>query len=108
MNLNGKTALITGSARGLGKAIAYKLGMLGVNIVLFGRKSSSDIEGVSKEFTEAGISNIVAIGDVRNYDEVESAMKLSKDTFGSLDILVNNAGITKDGQIGRASCRERV
>jgi 3-oxoacyl-[acyl-carrier protein] reductase len=96
MNLKGKTALVTGSGRGLGKAIALKLAKMGANIVLNDIVSSDSIDATAKEFEEAGYNVIVTKGDIRNSEDVENMIKKSVDTYGSLDILVNNAGITKD------------
>jgi 3-oxoacyl-[acyl-carrier protein] reductase len=96
MNLKGKTALVTGSGRGLGKAIALKLAKMGANIVLNDIASSDSIDSTAKELKDAGYNVIVTKGDIRNSEDVENMMKKSVDTYGSLDILVNNAGITKD------------
>jgi 3-oxoacyl-[acyl-carrier protein] reductase len=96
MNLKGKTALVTGSGRGLGKAIALKLAKMGANIVLNDIASSDSIDSTAKELKGAGYNVIVTKGDIRNSEDVENMMKKSVDTYGSLDILVNNAGITKD------------
>lgn len=96
MTLNGKTAVITGSARGLGKAIALKLAQMGANIVLNDIPSSDALEQTAKEFESLGYKVAVTRGDVRNIDDVEAMFKTAIDTFGSVDILVNNAGITKD------------
>jgi len=96
MHLKGKTALITGSGRGLGKAIALQLAQLGANIVLNDILASDSIDATAEEFKAAGYNVAVTKGDVRNADDVKEAVKTAVDTFGSLDILVNNAGITKD------------
>lgn len=96
MQLNGKTALVTGSGRGLGKAIALKLAQMGANIVLNDIAVSDAIDETADEFRAAGYNVAVTKGDVRNFEEVEAMIKVAVDTFGSLDILVNNAGITRD------------
>lgn len=96
MKLNGKTAIVTGSGRGLGKAIALKLGNMGANIVLNDIVSSDAIDETAEEFKALGINVAVTKGDVRNIEDVESMVNTAKETFGSVDILVNNAGITKD------------
>ncbi len=94
MHFDGKTAIVTGSSRGLGRAIAEKLGKLGANIVLNGTsesvlKTASELEGL-------GIKVTATIGDVRNSEDVKAMIAKAVETFGSVDILVNNAGITKD------------
>lgn len=96
MQLEGKTALVTGSGRGLGKAIALKLATMGANIVLNDIESSDVIDATAEEFKSAGYNVIVVKGDVRVYEDVEKMVKAAVDAFGSLDILVNNAGITRD------------
>jgi 3-oxoacyl-[acyl-carrier protein] reductase len=96
MLLTGKTAVITGSGRGLGKSIALKLAKMGANIVLNDIVSSDAIDGTAEEFRAAGYNVVVTKGDVRNFDDVKAMVKTAVDSFGSLDILVNNAGITKD------------
>lgn len=96
MKLNGKTAVITGSGRGLGKAIALKLAEMGANIVLNDIAVSDCIDETAEEFKAAGYNVIATKGDVRNIDDVENMIKSAVDAFGSVDILVNNAGITRD------------
>ncbi|MCK5126041.1 MAG: 3-oxoacyl-[acyl-carrier-protein] reductase [candidate division Zixibacteria bacterium] len=94
--LDGKTALVTGSARGIGRSIAEKLGSLGANLVI------SDIiadlaDSTAAELTEKGLNTLSVPCNVANADEVSEMMKKIVDHYGSIDILVNNAGITKDG-----------
>lgn len=94
MQLAGKTALVTGSGRGLGKAIALKLAQMGANIVLNG--TSSAVDETAEEFKAAGHNVIATKGDVRNTEDVKEMVKAAVDAYGTVDILVNNAGITKD------------
>ncbi|NLD48135.1 MAG: 3-oxoacyl-[acyl-carrier-protein] reductase [Clostridiaceae bacterium] len=96
MELKGKTAVITGSGRGLGKAIAWKLGKMGANIVLNDIAVSDSVDATAEEFKAAGINVVVTKGDVRIMEDVETMVKTALETFNSVDILVNNAGITKD------------
>lgn len=96
MPFEGKTAVITGSARGLGKAIALKLASLGANIVLSDIATSESLDETAQEFKEANYKVAVTRGDVRNPDDVKAMIATAVDTFGSIDILVNNAGITRD------------
>lgn len=96
MQLKGKTALITGSARGLGKAIAIKLASLGANIVLNDIPSSEALDETAEELRKSGYKVAVTRGDVRNQDDVKAMISTAVESFGSLDILVNNAGVTKD------------
>ena len=103
MQFNGKTALITGSARGLGKAIAIKMASLGANIVLNDIPSSEALDETAEELRNSGYKVAVARGDVRNQDDVRAMVNTAVETFGSLDILVNNAGVTKDKPLAMMS-----
>lgn len=94
MQFDGKTAIITGSSRGLGKAIAVKLGKSGANIVLTG--TSESVLKTASELEAMGIRVTAAVGDVRNAEDVKAMIAKAVDTFGGVDILVNNAGVTKD------------
>jgi 3-oxoacyl-[acyl-carrier protein] reductase len=96
VQLKGKTAVITGSGRGLGKAYALKLAQMGANIVLNDIPSADWLDETADEFKAAGYPVAVTKGDVRNPEDVKKMVKTAVDTFGSLDILVNNAGITRD------------
>lgn len=95
MNLTGKTAIVTGGGRGIGKAIATKLASLGANIVLFDVSGSEEANETLKELNK--ITKAILInGDVRNMEDAEAVVSETVNTFGSVDILVNNAGITRD------------
>lgn len=96
MQLKGKTAVVTGSARGLGKAIALKLAEMGANIVLNDIPASDCIDATAEEFKAAGYNVAVTKGDVRNSEDVKAMVSQAVEAFGRVDILVNNAGITKD------------
>lgn len=99
--LEGRTAVVTGGARGIGKSIALKLAELGANIVINYRSSAKVVEEVIKEIENKGVRAIAVQGDISNFKEAESIVKSAINTFNSLDILVNNAGITADGLIMR-------
>jgi len=101
MQLKGKTAIVTGSGRGLGKAIALKLAQMGANIVLNDISGSEDIDATAEEFKALGYNVVVTKGDVRNPDDVENMVKTAIEAFGRIDILVNNAGITRDALLIR-------
>jgi len=75
MQLKGKTAVVTGSGRGLGKAIAKKLGEMGANIVLNDISSSDCLDDTAKELKALGINVIVTKGDVRNPEDTEAMIK---------------------------------
>lgn len=94
MQFEGRTAVITGSSRGIGKAIAEKLGKLGANVVLNG--TTDKVLETAKEFEAMGIKVAAVVGDIRNTEDVKTLINTAVDTFGGIDILINNAGITKD------------
>ena len=97
MSLRNKNALITGSARGLGKEMAMVLAKEGCNVII------NDIEPMKEEALKT-VSEITALGvkaefisaDVSNFESCKKMAEAVKEKFGKLDILVNNAGITKD------------
>ncbi len=99
--LKGKTAIVTGASRGIGKSIALKLATQGVNIVLNYRNNVEAVQEVIKEIEAKGVKAIAIKGDVSDFKEAENIIKTATESFGSLDILVNNAGITRDGLIMR-------
>ena len=102
MQLLGKTAVVTGAGRGIGKAIALKLLSMGANVVANG--TSEEVCNTVNEFKEMGYSNVLAVrGDIKESEDVDKLMEISKETFGAVDILVNNAGITRDGFMIRMS-----
>ncbi len=103
MNFSGKTAIITGSGRGIGKAVAVKLASLGANIVINDIEQSTYADAATEEIKQMGVDAICLKGDVRNYEEVENIIKKTLDKFGKIDILINNAGITRDGLLMRMS-----
>lgn len=92
-----KVVLITGGARGLGKAIAEEFSKASANIVLNYNKSKTEAETLKKELEQKYSNKILTIkADVSNEEEVNEMMKEVKDTFGKIDILVNNAAIAID------------
>lgn len=92
--LQGKTAVVTGAAKGIGKAIALAFAKEGCNIVL-NYHSSLDDETV-QEIEACGVTCMPVQGDVSDFAFAADMMKRVKKELGSVDILVNNAGITKD------------
>jgi len=91
IDLTGKVALVTGSTRGIGRAIAQELVSCGAKVAVVGRDLAK-AEAVAEELGEArGFAC-----DIRTPTDVTMLVQQVEDAFGSLDILVNNAGITKD------------
>lgn len=99
--LQGKCAIVTGAAKGIGKAIALKLASLGANIVLNYRSSEDKAIEVEKQIKELGVEVLRIKGDISNISDVENLVNSAKEKFGKIDIMVNNAGITKDTLILR-------
>ena len=99
--LEGKTVIVTGAAKGIGKAIAIAFAKEGSNIVLNYHSSVSD-ETV-KEIEEQGVKCMPVQGDVSDFDFAKNLIRDVKKEFGSIDVLVNNAGITKDMLLMRMS-----
>lgn len=99
--LEGKTAIVTGASRGIGKGIALKLAELGANVVINYRSSTKAVEEVIKEIEGKGVKAVAIQGDVSNFKEAENIIKGAIENFKTIDILVNNAGITADGLIMR-------
>lgn len=93
MNLKGKTALVTGGARGIGKAIAMKLARQGANIAIL---DVSLAEDTVKEIEALGVKAMSVEANVTKLESVEQAVEKVIAAFGSLDIAVNNAGVTRD------------
>lgn len=94
--LKGKTAIVTGSARGIGKAIALKLASYGANVVINDIPSSVEAEETANEVRALGVMATVIKGDVRNAEDVKTLITETAKEYGSIDIFVNNAGITRD------------
>lgn len=92
--MDGKTAVVTGSSRGLGKAIAMQLARMGANIVLNG--TSDAVYMTAEEFRSQGYKVAVAKGDVRSSESAKAIIDKAVESFGGIDILVNNAGIKRD------------
>lgn len=100
-SLKGKTAIVTGASRGIGRVIALRLADMGANLVLNYRSSIQGTEDIIKEIEEKGVKAIAVQADISKFEEAEKLVKAAVDTFTSIDILVNNAGITKDGLLLR-------
>ncbi len=92
MQLQGKTAFITGAGHGLGRAAALHLSRLGIKVALNGRGRPS-LEKVAGVIEEEGGKCQLAAGDVSDMQQVSDAVKKTLETFGSLEILVNNAAV---------------
>jgi len=101
MGLSGKVALITGSARGIGRAIAQELAIHGANIIVNDILEKNEIDKSLEEIKKNGNIAIGIKADVTEFDEVDRMIKEIINKFGKIDILVNNAGITRDSLLIR-------
>jgi 3-oxoacyl-[acyl-carrier protein] reductase len=95
-SLNGKTALITGAGRGIGRATAIALAKEGVNIGMIGL-NMANLEKVSAELEQYDVKVSAATADVTDLESVHHAVEHIKSDLGAVDILINNAGIAKFG-----------
>ena len=101
--LEGKTALVTGATRGIGKAIAIKFAEAGANIAFTYRQKNGAAEELEATITAMGVSCKGYAADTADYAATEAVVKQITADLGRIDILVNNAGITKDGLLMRMS-----
>lgn len=99
--LKGKCAIVTGAAKGIGKAIAIKLAKQGANIVINYRSSEEEAVLVENQIKELGVEVIKVKGDITSTEDVNNLINTAKEKFGTIDIMINNAGITKDGLLMR-------
>ncbi|ESU33777.1 3-ketoacyl-ACP reductase [Bacillus sp. 17376] len=95
-SLKGKTALITGAGRGIGRAAAIALAKEGVNIGMIGL-TLANLEKVTSELEEYGVNVSGAVADVSDIESVQHAVEHVTEEIGPIDILINNAGIAKFG-----------
>jgi len=96
MRLDGKTAIVTGGSRGIGRSICLALAKAGANVVTCYANGADGANETVKLCQEQGVKAMAMKADVANYDDVSAMVAKTKEEFGSIDILVNNAGITKD------------
>ncbi len=92
VDLRGKVAVVTGSTRGIGRAIAEELAKAGATVVISGTREA-DVGRVVDELRAKGFTVLGSACDVRHFDEVEALMEFASKEAGGLDILVNNAGV---------------
>ena len=99
--LNGKTALITGAARGIGKAIALKFASEGANVAFTDLVIDENGKATENEIAALGVKAKGYASNAADFAQTAEVVKQVNADFGSIDILVNNAGITKDGLMMR-------
>jgi 3-oxoacyl-[acyl-carrier protein] reductase len=102
MRFKGDVVLVTGSTRGIGRAIAQAFAEEGAVVMIVGRNAEST-EAVRQEITQKGLTAESFCGDVTNLQNVQEIVTKILDKYKRVDILVNNAGITKDNLLLRMS-----
>lgn len=98
-----KVVLITGAARGIGKAIALMMAGAGYDVSVNYRSNTDELNKLKAKIEEKGVKCALVQGDVANFDEAEKIVNETIEKLGKVDVLVNNAGITKDGLLMRMS-----
>lgn len=101
MMLEGKTALVTGASRGIGRAVAVALAAAGAKVAVNYAGNDAAAEETKAAIEAAGGAAILVKADIASSEEVEGMVRQTVEAFGRIDILVNNAGITRDGLLMR-------
>ena len=101
--LAGKSALVTGASRGIGRAVALKLASLGAKVAVNFAGNIAKATEVKAEIDANGGESILVQGNVADFETVQSIVKSVTENFGKIDILVNNAGITRDNLLIKMS-----
>lgn len=104
MDFTGKTVIVTGSTRGLGKAIAEKFAKFGANVIING--TSNTVLETEEEFLNKGYKVKAFIGDISVPENVRLLIKTAVEVFGAVDVLVNNAGIVRDRLLMKMSIED--
>ena len=99
--LEGKTALVTGATRGIGRAIALKFASEGANVAFTYRSQDEAAKALQAEMEAMGVRAKAYRSDAASFEDAHNVVADVKEAFGRIDILVNNAGITKDGLMMR-------
>lgn len=102
-SLEGQVALVTGAARGIGRAAALALAQAGAAVAINYQHSSEAAEAFAAELSAAGVNSIAVQGDVADSGQVSEMVDKTEAALGGISILVNNAGITRDGLVMRMS-----
>lgn len=99
--LEGKTAIITGAARGIGKSIAQQFAMAGANVIITDLKIDESAEAFIKELEAVGVRAKAYASNAASFADCETLIDTITKEFDRIDILVNNAGITRDNLLMR-------
>ncbi len=103
LDLTGKSALVTGGTRGIGRAIVEALAGAGAKVAFTYRSSADAAEALKAEIEEGGGEALAFSSDAADFDAAQDAVKQVTGAFGSIDVLVNNAGVTRDNLLIRMS-----
>jgi len=103
MDLSDRVAIVTGSGRGIGRAIALKLAEIGATVVVNDVGESGPVNSVAEEIRAMNRPSVAILADVSVSSEVASLVETVRATYGKIDILVNNAGIARDQLVVRMS-----
>lgn len=99
--LDGKVAIVTGAARGIGKAIALKFASEGANVAFTDLAVDDNAKATEKEINDLGVKGKAYASNAADFEDTAKVVAQILEDFGRVDILVNNAGITRDGAIKR-------
>jgi 3-oxoacyl-[acyl-carrier protein] reductase len=99
--LAGKTAVVTGGSRGIGRAVAEELARLGADLFITYRTNGAVAEAVAREIREGGVGCVTCQVDVRSAADLERMVEDARQRYGGIDVLVNNAGMTSDTLVMR-------
>ena len=103
IDLSGKSAVVTGGSRGIGRAIALRLAAQGADVAFSYRGNAAAAEETAAAIRALGRQALPVQGDVTDPEAADALVKAALEAFGKVDILVNNAGITRDDLIMRMS-----
>src|ERR1700734_1927438 len=94
--LTGKVAIVTGSGRNIGRAIALALANDGASVVVNARSNRDEAKAVAREIETVGPKALVHVGDIADPVAVQAMVDLAMEEFGRIDILVNNAALRRE------------
>ena len=103
MGLSDRVAIVTGSSRGIGRAIALKLAEVGATVVINDVGEASPVDSVVEEIKAMNRQSLAVLADVSSSSDVAQLVETTMSAYGRVDILVNNAGITRDQLVLRMS-----